>query len=108
MNPHLRDELVEVIREGMADENDTLKRQQAWDTANELSGHLHQLSSVLTLLADAHRLQHLHGEPVAENIWGNAFAFLSTAAEHASDQVDEILRGAFQRPPKVFTSEGNV
>lgn len=88
--------------------DDTLKRQQAWDTANALSGQLHQLSSVLLLLADAHRLQHEHQEPVAENIWGNAFAFLSTAAEHASDQVDEILHGAFTRPPNAFNAAENT
>ena len=105
MNPHLRDELVEVIREGMADEDNSLERQQAWDMANELSQQLYQLSSVLILLADAHRLQHEHKEQVAERIWGNAFAFLGTIAEHASDQVDEVLRGAFKRPPNAFKTQ---
>lgn len=107
MNPHLRDELVEVIREGMVEET-SLERQKVWDTANELSAQLHQLSSVLVLLADAHRLQHEHKEPVAETIWGNAFAFLSTAAEHASDQVEEILRGAFPKPPNAFKTAENT
>ena len=130
MNERLTEELTNILRDNMEPrsglsreqlktlalelaaamppvqvEEDSLERQQAWDTANELSGHLHQLSSVLILLADAHRLQHEHQEPVAENIWGNAFAFLSTAAEHASDQVDAILRGAFKRPPNAFKTQ---
>ncbi len=88
-------------------EDEELKRHEAWDTANALSTNLHNLSSVLLLLGDAHRLQHQHQEQVSEHIWGNAFEFLNATVEHASDQVEEILRGAFRRPPNAFNTAEN-
>ena len=127
MNERLTEELTNILRDSMEPRSglsreqlktlalelaaamppvepadDSLQRQQAWDTANKLASHLHQLSSVIVLLGEAHRMHHENQEQVSERIWGNAFDFLSTVAEHASDQVEEILRGAFPRPPNAF------